>query len=824
MNAGLPLDDRTVVANVTARDAIAAGRRFIGMTVFVVSDSLNYQLVGGVLNANWQEFAGGGGGGGGGYPIGFTDDTQGENATLVPLSTHVRLNGDGSGNCSIQGMTAAPEGQVVTIFNNMGGWVEFFNEAGTIAEDGFYLPNGFILVQEAFASFVYDGVMTRWMLQCTSPSNRIQSNEVLIGTATGSDVLITALTGVDPLGAPPYLAFDTFSAQWMYNNGNGAALEPMGSPSGVTKEPTGFPNRTDSVMTFDDVTREFAIDPVGTSFDVYVKGRKYIRSGTQSVILSNDSGNHYIYFDVDGSLTSTIIFDPSLFENNAFVSIIYYNTNTSTHSYFADERHGLVMDGVTHGYLHTVFGARYISGLALQNFEIDGTGDSGIEAQFEGDVGSIRDEDILISLDASAYMPVLFREGLQWRKKTADAFPVIYNGTAGYTGTRLAYNQFTGGAWQLTEVTNGDFVLCHVFATNDYENPYVAILGVNSYTTTPSARAAAETEISSLSGLPFAEFVAVGTVIFQTNSAYTNAPKARVRSAAAGENYVDFRGEQLYTPSGIATSHSLLSNLSSDDHPQYVKKAGDTMTGTLGGVAPTLPEHLTTKQYVDDAISGGGGASPYVAKTGDTMSGPLGIEDVDNFTSYSTTQIQVASNLNDNNSSLRVDHLEISGTVGDLFKQAHVYQDSMGVGRDDNVSGASWRASVNHNGITLVENNGLGGGPFAPLPATPFHLTTKRYVDQQIAAIAAGIVQLEPLSFTAQYGYIHIITDAIGTVTLPTPVANGKITLKASPVSTPIQVVRAGSEMIDFVADDYWDLQPNQTIVLVTNGTDWYLI
>lgn len=371
----------------------------------------------------------------------------------------------------------------------------------------------------------------------------------------------------------------------------------------LVKEPTGFVDRTSTALEFDDVSREFLISPVGASFDVYIKGNKYTKT-EESIIISDDPGNHYIYYDDSGALSETAIFDPSLFENNAFVSIIYWNTNTSTHSYFADERHGLVMDGATHGYLHTVFGARYINGLALQNFEPDGTGDSGIEAQFEGDSGSIRDEDILISLGANAYMPVLFREGLQWRKKIADAFPVIYNGTAGYTGTRLAYNQFTGGAWQLTEVTENDFVLCHVFATNDYENPYVAILGVNQYANIPAARAAAETEISSLSGLPFAEFVAVGTVIFQTSSAYTNDPKARVRSAAAGEIYVDFRGEQLYTPSGVATSHSLLSNLSSDDHPQYAKVVSPALTGT-----PTVPTQtegdnstsIASTAYADNA-------------------------------------------------------------------------------------------------------------------------------------------------------------------------------------------------------------------------------
>jgi len=357
----------------------------------------------------------------------------------------------------------------------------------------------------------------------------------------------------------------------------------------LVKEPTGFATRSTSTLSFNNATRQFTIAPTGASFDVYIKGNKYTKTST-SLTIPAVSGNHYIYFTSAGVLTSTTVLSDSLFSDNALVSIIYWNTTQNARSYFAEERHGLVMDGATHGYLHTVFGARYLTGLALQGFVVDGDGTLNTQAQFQADSGTIRDEDIVISLSLTSNIPVLFRQGTQWRKKAADAFPLVYNGTVGYTGTRIAYNQLVGASWQLTEVNNNDFVLVHVFATNDIETPFVAILGINQYPTTPQARAAADSEISSLSGLPFAEFVAVGTVIFQTNSAYTNTPKAIVRSASVGENYVDFRGEQLYTPSGVATSHSLLSNLSNDDHIQYFNQ-------TRGDARYAQPA------YVDSAIA-----------------------------------------------------------------------------------------------------------------------------------------------------------------------------------------------------------------------------
>jgi len=61
MNAALPLDSRAVCADLTARNALDAGVRFEGMVVYVESEETNYQLIGGILDANWAEFSGSGG-------------------------------------------------------------------------------------------------------------------------------------------------------------------------------------------------------------------------------------------------------------------------------------------------------------------------------------------------------------------------------------------------------------------------------------------------------------------------------------------------------------------------------------------------------------------------------------------------------------------------------------------------------------------------------------------------------------------------------------------------------------------------------------------
>jgi len=396
----------------------------------------------------------------------------------------------------------------------------------------------------------------------------------------------------------------------------------------VTKEPTGFPNRTDSVISFNDSTREFTIDKTGSSFDFYIKGNKFTKTTAQTITLPDLNGNHYIYFNDSGVLASTqdTNFVSTIITDYAFVSVVYWNNETAipAHVYFAEERHGLTMDGVTHGYLHTVFGARYLSGLALQGFTI-GSGGSDADAQFTSDQGTIRDEDIRHLIPAQAQIPILYRQGQLWRKKAADAYPVVYSGSVPeYTGAngRLPYNQYTGGAWQLTQIGNSEYVLVHFFGTNDKDNPVVGIQGINSYNSVASARIGANTEITSLSGLPFAEFVPVGSVIFESSSSFGNAIKARVYPTDTGADYVDFRGTQLYTPAGTATTHGLLSGLSNDDHFQYLLINGDrAMSGALNMgthlitnvVNPSSAQDAATKNYVDTSVSNAVSNTAYAA-------------------------------------------------------------------------------------------------------------------------------------------------------------------------------------------------------------------
>lgn len=320
------------------------------------------------------------------------------------------------------------------------------------------------------------------------------------------------------------------------------------------QEPTGFQTRDTSTISFDDTTRTFTITAtnITNGFNVWLHANEFTRF-TESVQIPDITGSHFIYFDYpDNELKSTNSPTHELFLEKALVALVYWKSDLQKHIYFADERHGIVMDGATHQHLHLSIGAQYRDGLALNNFSVDGNGSANSHCQFSCSNGHIADEDLLITitdnlpqeLSTIAYLPIYYRHGAStnWCKKSATAYPVIRPNTIPeYTvGTRCAYNALINGAWDVLEVPNNQYFLVHVLATNDIENPIVGILG-NTYQNKPQARAGALNEFKYLTGLPFLEFVKLGTVIFQTSDSFTNAPKAIVVSTDTGTSYIDYR-------------------------------------------------------------------------------------------------------------------------------------------------------------------------------------------------------------------------------------------------------------------------------------------
>lgn len=399
--------------------------------------------------------------------------------------------------------------------------------------------------------------------------------------------------------------------------------------SGITQatssyvgEPTGFKTRDTTTLSFDVGTRTFTISAVVSRFEIFFAGVIHTVTGSASVQLPNTTGSYYVYFDADTKqLTSYQLVGNgidavsvlSILKRHVVVGMVYWDATAGKAVLVADERHGVTMDGDTHAHLHVSFGAQWTSGLALTNIIVDGNGTSNSHAQFGVANGVIRDEDLRIvitdglpqDISPTVSLPTIYRIGSGWKITQSKTYPFVLSGEdPSYTGTLPAYNyEVSAGVWALAEVTTNRYLLTHILATNDIRYPIIAVVG-GTYSTITNARSAALTEMMGFTGLPFPEFVPLGTLIAQCSTSYTNTPKAIFRSTSDGGSYIDWRSSRSFSSAtGSSTTPAMISAQVSTTSP-YVTTNTDT---TVPGLSTTIPLAGTYIVTYSVAAEGSGG-------------------------------------------------------------------------------------------------------------------------------------------------------------------------------------------------------------------------
>lgn len=354
---------------------------------------------------------------------------------------------------------------------------------------------------------------------------------------------------------------------------------------GVTAEPMGFPNVTDTSLAWDDGTTTFTLGKTGATFDVWLMSKKYTFSADQVLVGDGTDfviaeGLWFFYFNSSGVLVASQAFwNLSI---TAPVAIIYWdaaNSKALAGGVF-DERHGVTMDWATHVLNHLTRHTEFQEGLSL-TAPVDASGALDTSAKVAVSDGMLHDEDIIINiidgagggrfeqeLDPIAQLPVFYREGAGglWREKTPNDYP-LYEEADGI-GSRIGWNDPDAGGvgvWGITEIGNNDFTDVIIVATNSFHQPVIAIVGQTDYTTLPSARDADPLLTMDLTGLPFQEMRFLYRIIAQTSNGYSNAVEARWRSPIT-----DYRAVSQGSPASatLPTDHQALSNRAAEGaHP-----------------------------------------------------------------------------------------------------------------------------------------------------------------------------------------------------------------------------------------------------------------
>lgn len=305
-----------------------------------------------------------------------------------------------------------------------------------------------------------------------------------------------------------------------------------------TKEPTGFPTRNESVISFDNLTRTFTLKPIDHCFNVWVSGNRWVLNRPYTTTIPDVSGLYYVYLDKAGNLVSSKI-QPN-YDTAAMIAYVYWNSTFKT-SMLIDERHGTVMDWSTHEYFHTTQGAVHGYGFDLVGYPTSSTGNFDSDAQFSLNDGIFFDEDLKIAvshnatpglnrfeqpLSVVAKLPMLYMDGNEWLIDSPSVFAI----KSGFR--RPQYNYYNGASWNAVDVMgDGWFTTSWIVATGIPSNPVVAIMGQSAG---PDVYYQEDLKFSSLiiPDLPVREFRPLYKIIWQVSNQYSNNIRARIASIA----------------------------------------------------------------------------------------------------------------------------------------------------------------------------------------------------------------------------------------------------------------------------------------------------
>ena len=441
-----------------------------------------------------------------------------------------------------------------------------------------------------------------------------------------------------------------------------------------SQQPQGFVNRTDSRISVSG--NIFRIEPTGSSYSYYNQGIKVIKTSGDSLTIPNLTQINYIHFDtINNQLSNkTTSFD---FSSDIPIAYVAWNSGVGPSgqmTFFAEERHGIVMDTSTHKWIHNTFGAQYVDGLSIGSYVLGGNGSNNSHATISIGNGTLYQEDIEINITDSsstdpfcqelspiAQIPVYYHEGStgQWVKNAATNYPVKY----GANGPQ--YNSFSGGTWTIPDVSPGGqtrYFAVWILATNQIDDPIISIMGQRIDGNQGSAENNNLWSDVNLTNLPISEVKPLYRLIFAGDRDYTNAPKCSLHSI------LDIRVSVISTIAGVSQNdHGSLFGLGDDDHSQYlhvdnartVNAVHDFVNGlNVNGTGVSISGHTHTASNItnfNSSVSGllPVGTSNYLSKFGTNGSGLGNSLVFDNGTS-------VGINTNTPSSSAR---LEVNGAI-----------------------------------------------------------------------------------------------------------------------------------------------------------------
>lgn len=329
-----------------------------------------------------------------------------------------------------------------------------------------------------------------------------------------------------------------------------------------TGDLTGWPNRTDATISFNNANRTLTVSPVGASFNIWYKGNELTISTTKTFVIPDEYGAVYINFDGNGDLFNAGQFGD--IRDGLLTAYVFWDNTNQEAIVFGDERHSYKRDTEWHFNQHRNLGAVWRTGGSLSFTLNDDTAVTlGITDY------TIADEDLEHSvthsatptaqyeqiLSPTAQLPILTYIGSQWEEVASTTNPWLpsSSGSAQYNPISV-----TGS---LATVTDGKFITYWLLYTNDTRESAKLVCGHEQHDTADDAFG----EVFETYGINLAEKVPAYQIVLECNSSFVNNNSA-VRIAAVRR--IEERSNTTNLASFAASNHQELTGTSTENcHP-----------------------------------------------------------------------------------------------------------------------------------------------------------------------------------------------------------------------------------------------------------------
>ena len=262
-----------------------------------------------------------------------------------------------------------------------------------------------------------------------------------------------------------------------------------------------------------------------TQFSYWYQATLVVVTGIKTFQLPDDNNSNYIEYTAAGDM-AVVTDAPVAIVSGSLVSLLQHNTISNQVIWFADERHGVVMDGQTHLNIHMTRKLSWVNGCDLEGLANNGVTFTKVTS------GRFGDEDIPMAMAEITTAPYMFVD-------TAGNFDISTtddNKLAHFVDSKVVYNPLTAGIGALAEI-NLDYVIMTLFGTNNKIHPYVKLVGQTLYPDRDDARIHLYPALNELDdgGLPNHELRALGSYIIH------NEATGQLEIGADEEVWIDHR-------------------------------------------------------------------------------------------------------------------------------------------------------------------------------------------------------------------------------------------------------------------------------------------